>query len=180
MGVDQVAAAIRATEPRLGGVRLVAIDGPSGSGKSTYAARLRELLPDSLLVSTDDFATWDDPVGWWPRLESGVFHPLGSGRPGRYRRTRWVNGDPRPGDWVEVPVPATLLLEGVSAGRRSITPSLSALIWCELPDPARRLERAVARDGAGSRAELVRWQAFEAGWYAVDGARARAAITVTV
>ncbi|MBM7771339.1 energy-coupling factor transporter ATP-binding protein EcfA2 [Actinokineospora baliensis] len=178
--MEQVAAAVRATGPRLGGVRLVVVDGPSGSGKSTYAARLSALLPDSLLISTDDFATWDDPVGWWPRLERGVFHPLGSGRPGRYRRTRWVNGVAEPGDWVEVPVPTTLLIEGVSSGRRSITPALSALIWCELPDPVERLERAVARDGAASRAELVRWQAFESGWYPVDGAATRASITVTV
>ncbi|GLW95455.1 uridine kinase family protein [Actinokineospora globicatena] len=175
-----VAAAVRATPPRLGGVRLVAIDGPSGSGKSTYAAALAAHLPDSWLVSTDDFATWDDPIAWWPRLETGVFHPLGAGRPGRYRRTQWVNGEPVPGDWVDVPVPATLLVEGVSSGRRSITPSLSALIWCELADPVRRLERAVARDGAAARAELLRWQAFEAGWYAVDGTARRATIMASV
>ncbi|SES46813.1 AAA domain-containing protein [Actinokineospora terrae] len=178
LGVEQVAAAVRAAPPRLGRVRLVAIDGPSGSGKSTYAAELAERIPDSRLVSTDDFATWDDPIAWWPRLVAGVFHPLGAGRPGRYRRTQWVNGKPGPGDWVDVPVPGTLLVEGVSSGRRSIMSSLSALIWCELPDPLRRLERAVARDGADSRAELLRWQAFESGWYPVDRTRDRASIVV--
>jgi hypothetical protein len=166
-----LAAEILAAPPRLGDVRLVAIDGPSGSGKSSFADQLLAELPDAELVRTDDFATWDDPVSWWPRLVDGVFLPLSQGRPGRYRRTEWVEGRPRPGRHVDVRVPCVLLVEGVSAGRRSIRPRLSRLVWCELPDPGERLARAVARDGADSRRQLIAWQAFETGWFAVDGTR---------
>lgn len=160
-----------AAPARLGEVRLVAVDGPSGSGKSSFADRLHADLPDSALVRTDDFATWDDPVSWWPRLVDGVLTPLSQGRPGRYRRTAWSGGHPYPGEHVIVPVSQVLLVEGVSAGRRSVRPLLSYLIWCELPDPAERLARAVARDGADSRQHLLTWQEFETGWFAVDGTR---------
>jgi hypothetical protein len=162
---------ILAAPARLGDVRLVAVDGPSGSGKSVFADQLRTELPDAALVRTDDFATWDDPVSWWPRLVDGVFLPLSRGEPGRYQRTEWIDGRPRPGQLIDVRVPRILLVEGVSAGRRSIRPRLSYLIWRELPDPAERLARAVARDGEDSRQHLTNWQAFEAGWFAVDGTR---------
>ncbi|MFL6122350.1 uridine kinase [Actinophytocola sp.] len=152
-------------------VRLVAVDGPSGSGKSSFADRLHADLPDSVLVRTDDFATWDDPVSWWPRLVEGVLTPLSRGRPGRYRRTEWSGGRPYPGGHVTVPVSQVLLVEGVSAGRRSVRPRLSHLVWCEHPDPVERLARAVARDGEECRQHLLSWQAFEAGWFTVDGTR---------
>ena len=167
---------------RLGPVRLVAIDGPSGSGKSVLADALAQDLRDAgtgtALVRTDDFATWDDPVAWWPRLRDGVLVPLAAGSPGSYVRTDWSGGQPRPGSVITVNPPKVLLIEGVSAGRRSIRPLLSALMWRELPDPEERLERAVARDGEGSRAPLMAWQRFENGWFAVDGTKAAADHTV--
>jgi hypothetical protein len=168
-----VVASLLAAPPRLGAVRLLAVDGPSGSGKSTVAAavvsELRERGVRTALVSTDDFATWDEPVSWWPRLERGVLGPLAAGEQGRYRRMDWSGGRPRLGGWVEVPVPEVLVLEGVSAGRNTVRSRLSLLHRVELADPAARLERAVARDGEAARAELARWQDFERGWFAVDG-----------
>ncbi|RKT52062.1 uridine kinase family protein [Saccharothrix australiensis] len=160
-------------------MRLIAVDGPSGSGKSTYAASLAAEL-GATVVPTDHFATWTDPVSWWPRLVSGVLVPLWAGRPGRYRRVDWSEGWPREGDWVTVEVPEVLVIEGVSAARRSIADRLDEAVWVELPDERERLERAVARDGEASRAHLVRWQAFERGWFAVDGTRDRADRIVTV
>jgi hypothetical protein len=163
--------------PRLGRVTLVAIDGPSGSGKSTVADQLAADL-DAVIIRTDDFATWDDPVAWWPRLRDGVLIPLAAGRPGSYVKTDWSGGQPRPGSVITVNPPKVLLIEGVSAGRRSIRPLLSALMWRELADPEERLERAVARDGEASRAPLMAWQRFENGWFAVDGTKAAADHTV--
>lgn len=159
--------------PRLGATTLIAVDGPSGSGKSHLAARLAADL-GATVVSTDDFATWDDPVSWWPRLVDGVLTPLADGRPGRYQKTEWTEGRPHPGEYVQIAVPAVLVVEGMSAGRRSVADSLSALVWCELPDATVRLARAVARDGEQARKHLLAWQSFEAGWFAVDGTRERA------
>jgi len=164
---------VRPGPPRLGAVTLVAIDGPSGSGKSTLADELAGEL-GAEIIRTDDFATWDDPVAWWPRLRDGVLHPLAAGRPGSYTRTEWTDGTPGPGAMITVNPPKVLLLEGVSAGRRSVRPLLSALVWREVADPGERLERAVARDGESSRTRLMAWQRFENGWFPVDGTKAAA------
>ena len=40
VGYADLAAEILARPPRLGGVRVVAVDGPAGAGKTTFAARL--------------------------------------------------------------------------------------------------------------------------------------------
>lgn len=172
---DGVADAVLAVEPRLGGVRVLAVDGPSGSGKSTFAARvvdeLRKLGVTVALVSTDDFATWERPASWWPRLVGGVLAPLAGDEPGGYRRMVWVGGVAEEGPRVDVAVPDVLVLEGVSAGRASIRPRLSHLCWVCDPDPRTRLDRAVARDGESSRPFLEAWQRFEHGWYAADRTR---------
>ncbi|SHE70689.1 uridine kinase family protein [Streptoalloteichus hindustanus] len=173
-----VADAVLAAPARLGAVRLVAIDGPSGSGKSRLAdALVAELAGRGRsveLVRTDYFATWDDPVDWWPHLVDGVLTPLRRGERGRYQRVVWHGGEPAPGPFVEVEVPDVLVVEGVSAARAAIVPLLSCSVWVEHPDPAERLERAVRRDGELSRAHLLAWQRFEQGWFATDGARSRA------
>ncbi|MCX2732556.1 hypothetical protein OOZ19_20155 [Saccharopolyspora sp. NFXS83] len=175
---------VRAAPARLGGVRFVAVDGPSGSGKSTFADLLISRLsaprapgdadPGPVrLIRTDDFATWDEPVEWWPRLRDGVLEPLRAGRAGSYRRTEWPGGRPVLGARVDVAVPRILVLEGVSAARAAAAPDLSTAVWVEVAESL-RLERAVARDGEGSRRELRRWQHFEREWFAADRTRARA------
>jgi hypothetical protein len=170
--------ALLAAPARLGTVRLLAIDGPSGAGKSTLAARiaagLRARGCRTELVSTDAFATWDDPVSWWPRLVDGVLKPLANGVEGAYRRTDWAGGAPWPGELVRVPVPEVLVLEGVSSGRTSVRPLLSHLCWLSGGSGSARLARTVARDGEAARGELGRWQRFERGWFAVDGTAAAA------
>ncbi|NYH80430.1 hypothetical protein FHR84_003787 [Actinopolyspora biskrensis] len=168
--------------PALGPVRLITVDGPSGAGKSTFAdlvfARTRAAGVEARLVRTDDFATWEQPVQWWPRFRAGVLEPLSRGAPGRYRRVEWPGGVPVDGAVVEVAVPEVLLLEGVSSGRRSIADRIGVSVWVEAADPAARLERAVARDGESARAELVRWQEFERRWFASDRTRERADLVV--
>ncbi|GHG20019.1 hypothetical protein GCM10017567_43370 [Amycolatopsis bullii] len=153
-------------------MRVLAIDGPSGAGKSTLAARVVDDLTArgcrTALVSTDAFATWEDPVSWWPRLADGVLRPLADGVPGAYRRMDWSTGVPRPGELVRVTVPDVLVLEGVSSGRASARSLLSHLCWLSGGSDAERLARTVARDGAAARTELARWQRFERGWFAVD------------
>jgi energy-coupling factor transporter ATP-binding protein EcfA2 len=173
---DQVLKVTLDAPPRLGGVRVVAIDGPSGSGKSTLAREVAAAHPTAVLISTDDFATWDDPVSWWPRFEHGVLEPLQKGRTGGYQRVEWPGGIPRLGSWVDIPVPDILIIEGVSAGRRAVQDRLSCLVWVNFTQASARLDRAVARDGTRSRPHLLRWQRFESGWFAVDDPATRAGL----
>ncbi|WP_229674396.1 uridine kinase family protein [Nakamurella endophytica] len=182
--VDRVAAAtldLLARRPAgLGPVRLVCVDGPSGSGKTTFARRLvhRARSADRTRVvrrvGTDALATWACPFDWWDRLEQQLFEPLAAGRPGRLVVNEWVDGVPRPGRPLVVPVPDVLVLEGVSAGRRAVAGRAGVLVWVEVPDAARRLDRAVARDGEQLRGELARWQRAEAGHFAGEDTAARA------
>lgn len=159
---------------------VVAIDGPSGAGKSTYAQRLvDDLRADGnrvALVRTDHYATWDDPVSWWPLLIEEVIDPLTRGRNAFYRPMVWRAGVPSPGDELRLPWAPLIVIEGVSSARRSFADRISLGLWLDGGTADQRLERAVARDGEESRAELVRWQDFERGWFAVDGTRERCVV----
>ena len=100
-----------------GGVRLVAVDGYGGAGKSTFATRLAAALGGAAVVHTDDFATGEPGVEWWPRLEREVIVPLSAGEAARYRRWDWEAK--RLAGWHTVePMPA-VVIEGVSSARRA-------------------------------------------------------------
>ncbi|GAB09152.1 hypothetical protein GOARA_029_00160 [Gordonia araii NBRC 100433] len=156
---------------------IVAVDGPSGSGKSTFAAalvaRLAESGRDALLVSTDEFATWDDPVAWWPELVEGVLMPFRAGADLRYRPRVWEGGAAVVGPEIHRVWRPILVVEGVSSARRAMTPHLDRALWLDGGSPEQRLEAAVAREGEQAREHLVAWQRFEEGWFAVDRTRER-------
>ncbi|HEU5213167.1 MAG TPA: hypothetical protein VFU10_10390 [Gaiellaceae bacterium] len=70
--------------------RIVAVDGLGGAGKTTLAERLAADL-DAPVVHTDDFASWDDPVDWWPVLLEQVLEPLAVGQAARFTPTSWAD-----------------------------------------------------------------------------------------
>ncbi|GGM99148.1 hypothetical protein GCM10011609_41740 [Lentzea pudingi] len=155
------------------------MDGPSGAGKSTFARNLAAEL-DAQLISTDHFATWDDPTTkWWPRLQNAL-DEVARGNEGRYRKTDWSQGFPcvEQGDEVILTPQRTIILEGFSSARKANT-RLSLAIFVDHEDERERLERAVARDGEHQREHFVRWQQYERGWFAVDETKARADYVVT-
>jgi hypothetical protein len=125
-----------------GGVRLVAVDGYGGAGKSTFAARLAAALDGAAVVHTDDFATGEPGVEWWPRLQQEVIVPLSAGATARYRRWDWEAK--RLAEWHTVePMPA-VVIEGVSSARRAAAGQLAYAIWVDAPGEL-RLERGEAR-----------------------------------
>lgn len=134
--------------------------------------------PTVAVVSTDLLATWDDPFDWWPTLVRRLLEPLAAGRAAALPVVDWVAGQPRPGGRIIVPPVDVLIVEGVSSGRLAVADRLSALIWVEVPGRQARLERAVARDGEGSRPLLARWQRAEAAHFAVQHTRRRADLVI--
>jgi len=166
-----LAAMIRSAPARCGQVRLVAIDGPGGAGKSQFADRLTGFLGGAPVVHTDDFASWDEPIDWWHRLEAEVLGPLERGEPIRYRAYDWSLGRRR--DWREITARDAVLLEGVSSARRALVGRLSLAIWIETPR-AVRLARGIARDGEAMRATWMAWMAEEDAHYTMDRSRDRA------
>jgi uridine kinase len=154
----------------------VAIDGPGGAGKSVFAERLARHLGNAPMIHTDDFASWDNPVGWWGRLEDEVLGPIERGEwPVRFRAYDWEAR--RLGEWREVPAGDVILLEGVSSSRQGVSQRLTLAVWVEAPR-ARRLARGLERDGDAMRAQWEQWMAEEDAHFATDRARDRADVIV--
>lgn len=155
--LQRVVEAIRRSSPpdRMR-TRIAAVDGPGGAGKSSLAAYLAHDL-DAPVVHTDDFASWDSPLEWWPDLIEKVLRPIAAGQAARYTPTGW-GGPPKqevaiePGDFV--------VLEGVSASREAFRPYLAFSIWVETPREV-RLRRGLERDGEQARAAWDSWMAAE-------------------
>jgi uridine kinase len=174
-----LAALVASRPPRLGAVRLVAVDGPSGAGKTSFADRLAKEL-DAPVVHTDDLLDgWDDQFTFWNRLEGRVLEPLRHGRPATYECYLWhrkaFGGKP-----VTVEPAPVVLLEGASSARRVIRPELSLAIFVLAP-PDLRLTRALAREGGDDvafRAYLERWRTAEDRHFAEEQTAASADLVV--
>lgn len=136
--------------------RIIAVAGPGGAGKSSLASYLARDL-GAPIVHTDDFASWDNPAGWWPELIERVLAPLAAGQPACYTPTSW--GGPER-EAVVVEPTNFVLLEGVTASREAFRPYLTYSIWVETPHDV-RLRRGLRRDGEDARADWERWMAGE-------------------
>ena len=175
--VAWVALEVRARAPRLGGVRLVCVDGPAGSGKSSFAGRLADRLQGddvrASVVHLDDlYEGWSGLEGdLWPRLAAQVLEPLRRGRAGRYQRYDWATE--AFADWVDVPVPAVLVVEGCGAARRASMQVAALSVWVEAPAEL-RLARGLERDGKEQSAAWIAWAAQEAAHFGRERTRDRA------
>jgi len=178
-GETAAALAGRALEasPRLGPVRLVCVDGPAGSGKTTAAAAMAAAAADlgacATVVHLDDlYEGWAGLEGsLWPRLSAQVLEPLRRGTPGRFQRYDWPAG--RFAEWVDVAVPALLVLEGCGSARRAADRDAVLRVWVEAPADL-RLRRGLDRDGEAAHDHWVAWMRDEAEHFAREQTRERA------
>jgi uridine kinase len=155
--LEDVVEAVRSSRPPAGvSTRIVAVDGPGGAGKSSLARWLAPRL-DAVIVATDDFASWDEPVDWWPRLLELVLRPLAAGEPVSFRPTSWDGSARAP---VRIEPRGTVLLEGVTSSQQAFQPYLAYSIWVETPRKL-RLRRGLERDGASALAQWERWMEAE-------------------
>jgi uridine kinase len=179
LSLDDVLADVMQRDPSGTGIRLVGVDGPSGSGKSTLAARLaaRARLP---VLQIDDFVSWPDFAGWWPRFDRQVLTPLLSGADARYQVRDWANdeyGTSLDG-WKTLAWAPLMILEGVTCTRMAAAGRLAYTIWVEAPEDL-RLQRGLERDGTDRRQLWRTWMDKEREFFAADGTRARADLRVT-
>jgi uridine kinase len=155
--------------------RLVAVDGPGGAGKSFFDRRLSKALGEAPVVHTDDFATGEAGVEWWPRLDREVISPLLSGESAHYQRFDWHRRTHA--QWHDVPVAPSVIIEGVSSARREIAPHPAFAIWVHAPRPV-RLARGLERDGEAARSAWERWMAEEDAHFRSDETTARCDVFV--
>jgi len=155
----RIAREVRASRPPAGmTTRIVAIDGQGGSGKSGFALHLSRALGGVQIIQTDDFASWDNPIDWWPQLLEQVLVPLSKGEPARFERSHW--GGERDGELVVVEPAEFVILEGVTASRDAFAPYVTYSIWVEAPAEL-RLQRGLDRDGPEALEQWRAWMAEE-------------------
>jgi uridine kinase len=131
-------------------------------------------LDGAEIVHTDDFASWDNPLDWWPELIEQLLVPLSQNRTARFKRSRWTDAER---GWAEVRPAAFVILEGVTASRKAFRPYLTYSIWVEAP-PELRMRCGLERDGDDARAQWESWMAAEENYRATEYPRERADLVV--
>jgi uridine kinase len=155
--LDGLVKAIRSSRPPANvEIRIVAVDGPGGAGKSSLANQIAREL-DAPIIHTDDFASWENPVDWWPELIARALEPLAAGKPACYRPTSWGGEERAP---IRIEPAPFVVLEGVTASRQAFRRYLAYSIWVETPRDL-RLERGLERDGQQARARWEQWMEEE-------------------
>ncbi|WP_363259673.1 hypothetical protein [Hamadaea sp.] len=163
--------------PAVNGVRVIGVDGGAGGGKSTLARQLAE-LSGAGLVEIDDFVSWDDFAGWWPRFDEQVLEPLLAGKDAHYQVRDWIN-DWRGGSlggWKTLPWQPLVVIEGVTCTRLATEGRLAYGVFVEAPADV-RMARGLAR-GHGQEYDVrwlwERWLVEEGEFFAADRTRERA------
>ena len=170
-----LAGLVRSRPARLGTVRLVCVDGPAGSGKTTLAGSVAQQLGATVLHLDDLYEGWSGLDGVFHRLDAQVLQPLSHGLDGRYRRYDWVQA--RFAEWVDVPLPEVLVLEGCGSADLAVGDRASVIVWVEAP-AGTRLARGLARDGEALAPEWHRWMVMEQEHFARHRTRERADVIV--
>lgn len=147
---------------KVGNTLFIAVDGHGGAGKSTLAKWLAEKLSASL-VQTDDFASWDNPLNWYPLVIEQIFKPIKNGaKTFSYPRSKWwANHYPEP--VIDRPVTNIMILEGVSSSRKEFRDYISLSIFVDTPKEI-CLQRGIERDGGTGKTKEELNQLWE-GWF---------------
>ena len=147
-------------------VRLVGVDGCGAAGKTTFARRFARAAGDAPVIHTDDFASFDRPMQWWPRMLSEVIEPLSRGETATFHPYDWVASELSK-DVITVEPAPLVVIEGVGAIRRAWRDRLLSRLWVDAPRDL-RLARGVERDGAHMRDFWIWWMAQEDEYVATE------------
>ena len=160
--VSEVVAGLRGVAPGVAGrPHVVAIDGRGGAGKSVLVERLRQVVPASGVVHTDDIAWNQAYFDWGDLMVEHVLRPLHRGEAVEFRPPAWIGHD-RPGT-IQVPAGADVVwVEGTGIIREEFAPWIDASIWIQ-GDLDEQERRVTARDGdsPAQREHIAAWLAEE-------------------
>lgn len=185
-----VAALVMRSDPSVGRVRVVCVDGPAGAGKTTLASalvdELRPLVGEVPVVHGDEiYEGWSVVAGEADRvaafaqlagrLDAWLLEPWAQDEPGSHPVWDWYAGAWGPARSVE-PAPV-VVLEGVALAAAPLRVRASVAVWVETP--ADRLGRVLARDGEELREQMLAWQRDERRWFERDATRAGCTVRLT-
>ncbi|WP_405955963.1 uridine kinase [Streptomyces phaeochromogenes] len=158
--------------------RVIAIDGRGGAGKTTLADRLREAVPDSAVVHTDDIAWNHACFDWGAALAENVLQPLHRGESVDFRPTPWITHG-RPGS-ITVPAGADVIwVEGTGIIREELAPWLDASVWLQGDlDEQERLLSVRDGDSPEQREHIADWLREELPFMLREQPWARATLVV--
>ncbi|TYB66641.1 hypothetical protein FXF51_16155 [Nonomuraea sp. PA05] len=158
--------------------RVIAIDGRGGAGKTTLAGRLREVVPGSAVVHTDDVAWNHACFDWGTVLAENVLRPLHRGEAVDFRPAAWIEHG-RPGS-ITVPAGAGFVwVEGTGIIREELDPWLDASVWMQGDlDEQERLLLVRDGDSPGQREHVANWLLEELPFLARERPWARATMIV--
>jgi hypothetical protein len=144
--LDDVVGRLFEASPAVDGrPRVIAIDGRGGAGKSMLAEQLRERVPGSAVVHTDDVAWNHAMFDWGPVLAENVLWPLHRGAEVEFRPPAWTERG-RPGA-IHVPAGVDVVwVEGTGIIRQELATWIDVGIYVQ-GDLAEQERRLVARDG---------------------------------
>jgi len=132
------------SDRRVGKTLFVAVDGHGGSGKSAFAKWLGHNL-HAEIIKTDDFASWDDPSDWWPKVIEKVFKPISEGEKYlNYDRSKWWENH-HPESVIKKPVTDLMILEGVGSSRKEFREYIRLHIFVDTPEDV-CIKRGVEKD----------------------------------
>lgn len=159
----------QATAPSGIFTKIIAIDGCGGAGKSTFAQELSRYLGNCSIVHTDDFASWENSQGWYPRMIEQFLEPMRRNETARFQKYDW--NKKQLGDWVIIASQKFVILEGVSSSRKEFRPFLSFKIFVKT-DRDLRLRRGLERDGQQAQEQWLKWMREEDDYVARDNPEA--------
>jgi hypothetical protein len=144
--------------------RIIAVDGRGGGGKTVLAEGLCRVMEKAVVVHSDEVAWGHSRFGWDDLMAEGVLGPLRAGKPVHYRPPGWDH-DVRAGFLDVAAGNATVIVEGVGVGRRSLAPLADVVVWVQ-SDFAEAKRRGIRRDMAGLGRDpdeaLRLWEEWEA------------------
>ena len=136
------------------------------------------MVPSASVVHTDDIAWYHSRFGWADLITEGVLVPLRQGKAVSYRPPAWeLRG--RTGA-IEVCAGRRLvLIDGVGAGRRELSPLLDATVWVQSDDSEiRRREAARVATSEAVKSGQDQWLLEETPFIANQRPWERAALIV--
>lgn len=122
---------------------LIGIDGIGGSGKSTVAQRIQQEIASTEIIALDDFRSKEVYEVDQKKLITQLLNPLKKGQATSY--TKWLWGEERYSDLIEVKPEGVFIFEGVTALHPNLSEYYDLKIWVDC-SAEKAFQRGLSRD----------------------------------